>query len=162
MTKRALALVLAGTMAGAAAALTVPALADSRTPDGGPRAGRSAPIPAVIIDSAFRTSLGGAPQEVGNVFATRAGLTDDEGAAAGTAYSTCTKVETGPDRVLCHTLLKLGPENQVSLSVLVPTGDGAPKEFDGSVTGGAYAYSGASGTAHFRLESHGSYDLSMG
>lgn len=157
-TRRTLALILAGTALGAAAAFSAPALASGQGGGGALRAGAS--IPWITVKASdYTTAQGGVPQELGNSFGTRAAFNDQYNEnALGTVYSTCSKVEAGPDQLFCTSLLKFGPQNQVTLSVVVPLGEGAAKEFDGTITGGNYAFEGASGTAHFTLKD-GNYEV---
>ncbi|MGY0459605.1 hypothetical protein ACW14Y_05030 [Kitasatospora sp. cg17-2] len=159
-TKRTLALVLAGTAFGATVATGVPALADGQ--DLGGAHHRAVSVPWVTISSSgYTTAQGGVPQELGNSFGTRTTLLDQYGEnTIGTIYSTCSKVEAGPDQLYCTSLLKFGPEKQVTLSVVVPLGDGAAKEFDGTITGGNYAYEGVTGVAHFTLK-NGNYEVTF-
>ncbi|WP_030394064.1 MULTISPECIES: hypothetical protein [Kitasatospora] len=158
--KRPLPVAVAALVVGAAAATGVPALADGQNPGGAHRGGASIPW-VTISSSGYTTAQGGVPQELGNSFGTRTTLLDQYGEnTIGTIYSTCSKVEAGPDQLYCTSLLKYGPEKQVTLSVVVPLGDGAAKEFDGTITGGNYAFEGASGVAHFTLK-NGNYEVTF-
>ncbi|MGV9263840.1 hypothetical protein ACWDRR_04140 [Kitasatospora sp. NPDC003701] len=164
--KRTLALVVAGTAVATAAALSVPALADTRAPAGNHRAARAASVPDIIIGGSFATPLGGVPQELGNAFGGRADIkaSSDE-SVIGTAYSICAKDEVGAeqDQVLCTTVLKFTNENLITLSAVVPVAhEGVKaKTFDGVATGGGFAYEGVSGVVHFVPRSDGAYDVSF-
>ncbi|MFB8236691.1 hypothetical protein ACFC58_09075 [Kitasatospora purpeofusca] len=151
---------VAALVVGATVATGVPALADGQ--DRGGAHHRAVSVPWVTISSSeYTTAQGGVPQELGNSFGTRTKLLDQYGEnTIGAIYSTCTKVEAGPDQLYCTSLLKFGPEKQVTLSVVVPLGDGAAKEFDGTITGGNYAYEGVTGVAHFTFK-NGNYEVTF-
>ncbi|CAN3984738.1 hypothetical protein KPATCC21470_7469 [Kitasatospora purpeofusca] len=151
---------VAALVVGATVATGVPALADGQDPARAHH--RAVSVPWVTISSSeYTTAQGGVPQELGNSFGTRTKLLDQYGEnTIGAIYSTCTKVEAGPDQLYCTSLLKFGPEKQVTLSVVVPLGDGAAKEFDGTITGGNYAYEGVTGVAHFTLK-NGNYEVTF-
>ncbi|MFF2042557.1 hypothetical protein ACFVVX_19225 [Kitasatospora sp. NPDC058170] len=165
-SKRALALVLAGTVVGAAAALSVPALADTQAPGGSHRATRAAQVPDLTIDPTGTSDLGGVPQGIGNAFGSRAVIkASADGNAIGTAYGVCAKDALGDeqDQVICTSILKFDDKNQISLSAVMPVPhEGAKAQlFDAVVTGGSLAYEGLTGEAHFTPRSDGAYDVSF-
>ncbi|WP_033821492.1 hypothetical protein [Kitasatospora sp. MBT63] len=98
---------------------------------------------------------------MGNSFGTRAAFNDQwNEKPLGTLYSTCSKVEAGPDQLLCSSVVKYSPDNLVTLSVVVPADEAAAKEFIGTVTGGTGVYQGVTGAAVFELKD-GNYQVTF-
>ncbi|GHF37414.1 hypothetical protein GCM10018790_13810 [Kitasatospora xanthocidica] len=162
--KRTLALVLAATAVGTAAAISVPAMASDSPQESKTRSTRAAQVPDMTFDYTGSDTLSG-PPALGVPYGNRAKANDVDGHQIGTAYGNCVKDEIGStqDQVLCSTVLKFTDGAQIAITSVRPTAHpGAElRDFDAIVTGGTLRYEGLTGSARFTPRSVGVYDVSF-
>jgi hypothetical protein len=160
VTKRSIALAVAGLVVGTVGALSAPAFADTAS------AHRSAMIPSVTLDFNGTNDEVSTAQQVGTTFGGRAVVKDANGNRIGEAYDICSKdkIESTSDTVYCNGQINL-PDGAVAFSAVLPISDNANNPEHGTitgvVTGGTHAYEGATGEVIFQPKSQGVFDASF-
>ncbi|MGF1428818.1 hypothetical protein [Kitasatospora sp. LaBMicrA B282] len=163
MTKRTVAVAIAGLVVGTVGALSVPALASSEKP-------QVAPVQAMTLDFSGTNDETNVPQTVGTTFGGTAVVKDTGGNVIGKAYDICAKDVINPnaDTVFCTGTVRVtnGQANgEISFSAVLPISDNAAAPatgaFTGVINGGTDAFEGITGEAKFKPQTQGVFDVNF-